>query len=57
MQKHRLVLILCCLVPLAALTATVAFNTPAMPTVLVALAVLAPLSYYLLRPDRTGGSA
>jgi hypothetical protein len=57
MQKHRLVLILCCLVPLAALAATVVFDTPALPTVLVALAALAPLSYYLLRPDRTGGSA
>jgi hypothetical protein len=56
MQKHRLVLILCCLVPLVALTATVLFNTPVLPTVLVALAALAPLSYFLLRPDRTSGS-
>ena len=48
-------LILCCLLPLAALAATIFLNTPVWPTEVVALLTLAPLGYRLLvsaaRPD------
>ncbi len=49
MQEQRLLILLSCLVPLAALAATVVLDTPVLPTVLVALLALLPLAYGLLR--------
>ncbi len=48
MNQRLLLVLLSCLVPLAALGATVFLNAPVVPTVLVALASLAPIGYRLL---------
>ncbi len=45
---HLILLILCCLVPLAALAATLFLNTPVALTALIALLVLVPLAQRLL---------
>ncbi len=52
MREHLALFILCCLVPLVALTATVWFDTPTIPTVGLALLVLLPVGYGLLTPAR-----
>ncbi len=54
MQAHRmwggriLWIVLCCLVPPAALAATLFLNTPVLPTALCALVLLIPLAYRVL---------
>ncbi len=55
MPYRGLVVAISCLLPLAALAATLFFNMPVMPTVLVALLLLAPAGYLLLRWDGRGG--
>jgi hypothetical protein len=46
--KYALCILLCCIIPLAALAATVFLNMPVVPTALIALALLIPLGYRLL---------
>ena len=48
-SKYALLALLCCLVPLAALAATLYFHTPTVLTALVALILLIPLARWLLR--------
>ena len=54
MQQHHsgpsrtLLIIGCCLVPLAAMGATLFLGTPIVPTALVAFILLAPLAQLLL---------
>ncbi len=47
-SAHLILVILCCLVPLAALGATLFLNTPVAITALAALLVLIPLAQRLL---------
>lgn len=48
-SRYTLLALLCCLLPLAALVATLYFHTPAILTTLVALILLIPLARWLLR--------
>ena len=48
-SRYTLLALLCCLVPLAALAATLYFHTPTVLTTLVALILLIPLARWLLR--------
>jgi hypothetical protein len=48
MREYPILVLVCCLVPLAALAATVLFGTPTLPTVLIALVALALPAHRLL---------
>jgi hypothetical protein len=47
-SKHGLLMLICCLVPLAALTAIVVFNVPANNVLLVGVALLCPLLHLVM---------
>jgi len=47
-RKHMLVLVLCCLVPVAALTAVVVFRLPVSSVLLFGLVLLCPISHVVM---------
>jgi ABC-type transport system involved in cytochrome bd biosynthesis fused ATPase/permease subunit len=53
-KKHLVLMILCCLIPLAVLAAIFIFNVPLSTTLLVLVVLLCPLSHifmmFLMRP-------
>jgi hypothetical protein len=48
LSRHVLIMILCCLIPIAALAAIVAFQIPVSQILLLGLILLCPLSHVLM---------
>lgn len=47
-KKHLFIMILCCLIPIAALVAIFILNVPLSTTLLVLIVLLCPLSHLLM---------
>lgn len=53
-SRHTLVMLVCCLIPLAAFAAMFVFNVPADNVLLFALVLLCPLSHLLMMKSFIG---
>ncbi len=55
--KHTLIMVLCCLIPVAGLAAVSIFNVPLSNVLIVGMVLLCPLSHLLMMGDHNAPHA